>query len=74
MAMACVKGITPKAVGVAGDEPPEAEMPVMLRQQHILQKEIKSIQTKRFKGSDPCCFFDADPDTLYETGGSQWET
>ena len=47
MAMACVKGITPKAVGAAGDEPPEAEMPVMLRQQHILQKEIKKYSNQK---------------------------
>ncbi|WP_167836370.1 hypothetical protein [Lactimicrobium massiliense] len=45
--MACVKGITPKAVGAAGDEPPEAEMPVMLRQQHILQKEIKKYSNQK---------------------------
>jgi hypothetical protein len=30
-------------VGAAGDEPPEAEMPVMLRQQHLLQKRDQKV-------------------------------
>jgi len=31
-------------------EPPEAEMPVMLRQQHILQNEIKKYSNQKIQG------------------------